>query len=74
MKARIEFSIDEATHRLNEQMAEQQYKVSSHDAWLTEQVKQAFTKLDSGQAVFVEHDKAQLLIEERKAKFRNTSY
>ena len=52
-------------------MAEQQRKLSSHDQWLTQQVNQAFEKLDSGAAVFVEHDKAKDEMAKRKAKIRN---
>src|SRR5690606_30283862 len=63
-------TLSDACRELAEQMAEQQRKVLSHDAWLTEQVTRAFAKLDSGQAVFVEHNAAQAAMEERKAIIR----
>ena len=41
-------TLSEACRKLTEQLADQQRKAMSHDAWLTEQVNQAFMKFDSG--------------------------
>ncbi|WP_415904840.1 damage-inducible protein J [Neptuniibacter sp. QD48_55] len=64
-------TLSDACRELTEQLAEQQRKVQSHDAWLTEEVNQAFDKLDAGEAVFVDHDSAKARMEARKAKIRN---
>ncbi|ELI6449145.1 damage-inducible protein J [Photobacterium damselae] len=86
MDTRIQFRVNEETKRLAQQMAEsqgrtlsdacrelteQQRKVLSHDAWLTEQVNLAFEKYDQGKSVFIEHQVAKSQMEERKAKIRN---
>ncbi|EIF8206267.1 hypothetical protein LF027_004877, partial [Vibrio parahaemolyticus] len=47
-------TLSDACRELTEQLAEQQRKTLSHDAWLTEQVNLAFEKFDSGKSVFVE--------------------
>ena len=64
-------TISDACREFTEQLAEQQRKLSSHDQWLTQQVNQAFEKLDSGAANFVEHDTAKDEMAKRKAKIRN---
>ncbi|MEI8609577.1 damage-inducible protein J [Enterovibrio sp. Hal110] len=63
-------TLSDACRELTEQLAEQQRKALSHDAWLTEQVNHAFDKLDANEAVFIEHDTAQTRMAERKAKIR----
>jgi len=64
-------TISDACRDLTEQLADQQRKAASHDAWLTEQVNLAFDKFDTGEAVFIEHDQAKLRMIERKAKTRS---
>lgn len=64
-------TLSDACRELIEQLAEQQRKVLSHDAWLTEQVNLAFEKYDQGKSVFIEHQVAKSQMEERKAKIRN---
>lgn len=64
-------TLSDACRELTEQLAEQQRKALSQDAWLTEQVNQAFDKVDSGKAVFTEHHTAKARMAERKAKIRN---
>jgi antitoxin component of RelBE/YafQ-DinJ toxin-antitoxin module len=64
-------TLSDACRELTEQLAEQQRKALSHDAWLTEQVNLAFDKFDSGRAVFVDHESAKNLMAARKAKIRN---
>jgi antitoxin component of RelBE/YafQ-DinJ toxin-antitoxin module len=64
-------TLSDACRELTEQLAEQQRKALSHDAWLTEQVNHAFDKLDSGKAVFVDNDSAKAQMAQRKAKVRN---
>lgn len=64
-------TLSDACRELTETLADQQRKVLSHDAWLTEQVDQAFEKLESGESVFVEHEQAKLSMRERKEKIRN---
>lgn len=66
-------TISDACRDFTEQLAEQQRKATSHDAWLTEQVNLAFEKLDMGEAIFIEHDQAKLRMIERKAKIRSRS-
>lgn len=64
-------TLSDACRELTEQLAEQQRKALSHDAWLTEQVNLAFDKFDSGRAVFVDHESAKNRMAARKAKIRN---
>ncbi|GAA3928275.1 damage-inducible protein J [Litoribacillus peritrichatus] len=64
-------TLSDACRELTETLADQQRKVLSHDAWLTEQVNLAFEKLESGESVFVEHEQAKLSMRERKEKIRN---
>ena len=66
-------TLSDACRDLTEQLADQQRKVMSHGAWLTEQVNLAFDKFDSGRSVFIEHDQAKSKMTERKAKIRNRS-
>ncbi len=63
-------TISDACRDLTEQLADQQRKVASHDAWLTAQVNLAFDKIDSAEAVFIEHKDAKLSMAERKANIR----
>lgn len=71
MDTRIQFRVDDEVKRLAQQMAEQQRKALSHDAWLTEQVNLVFEKLDSGRASFVDHNSAKARMNQRKAKIRS---
>lgn len=64
-------TLSDACRDLTQQLADQQRKVMSHNAWLTEQVDLAFEKFDNGNAVFVEHKQAKSTMAERKARIRN---
>lgn len=64
------YTLSDACRDLTEQLADQQRKAMAHETWLTEQVNQAFEKLNSGRSVFVEHDRAKSNMAERKAKIR----
>lgn len=64
-------TLSDACRELTEQLAAQQRKAISHDAWLTQQVNQAFEKLDSGEASFIDHEASKAQMAERKAKIRN---
>lgn len=64
-------TLSDACRELTEQLAEQQRKAISHDSWLTEQINLAFEKIDSGKAVFIDHDSSKSRMAERKAKIRN---
>lgn len=64
-------TLSDACRELTEQMAEQQRKALSHDAWLAEQVNLAFDKLDAGESIFTDHDTAKAQMDERKALIRN---
>ncbi len=64
-------TLSDACRQLAEQLADEQRKIMSHDAWLTEQVNMAFEKIDSGKAVFLTHEQAQKRMAERKAKVRS---
>ncbi|WP_441316756.1 damage-inducible protein J [Halomonas sp. hl-4] len=63
-------TLSDACREFTEQLAEQQRKVLSHDAWLTNQINQAFEKLDDGKASFINHENAKSQMAERKAKIR----
>ena len=63
-------TISDACREFTEQLAEQQRKVLSQDAWLTNQVNLAFEKLDSGNSDFIDHDTAKDEMKKRKAKIR----
>ena len=64
-------TLSDACRELTLEMADQQKQALSHDTWLTEQVNQAFDKIASGEALFVEHSAAKNRMAERKAKIRN---
>ena len=64
-------TISDACREFTEQLADQQRKILSQYAWLTEQVNLAFEKLDSGNADFVDHDTAKDEMAKCKAKVRN---
>ncbi|WP_286238021.1 damage-inducible protein J [Neptuniibacter halophilus] len=66
-------TLSDACRELTEQLAEQQRKALSHDAWLTEQINQAFKALDAGETTFVDHESAKAQMEARKARIRNRS-
>ncbi|WP_271270434.1 type II toxin-antitoxin system RelB/DinJ family antitoxin [Aliamphritea hakodatensis] len=66
-------TLSDACRELTEQLAEQQRKVLTHDAWLTEQVNQAFEKLDSEQTTFIDNESAKNDMSARKARIRNRS-
>lgn len=66
-------TLSDACRELTEQLAEQQRQRLSHDAWLTEQVNEAFSRLDSGDVEFTEHQVANARLEKFKAKVRNQS-
>jgi len=63
-------TLEDACRELVEQLAEQQRARMAHDAWVTQQIDNAFEKIDSGSAVFIEHSAAMAMFEERKAKIR----
>jgi hypothetical protein len=68
MESRIQFRINAETKCLAQQMAEQQRKAISHDEWITNQVAEAFARLDAGQATFISHDAAKTIMAEHKAQ------
>lgn len=63
-------TISDACREFTEQLADQQRKVLSQDAWLTRQVNLAFEKLDSDNSDFIDHDTAKDEMTKRKAKIR----
>lgn len=64
-------TISDACREFTEQLADQQRKVLSHEAWLTEQVNLAFEKLDNGDSDFLDHTNAKNEMAKRKSKIRN---
>lgn len=66
-------TLSDACRELTEQLAEQQRKAVSQDAWLTKRVNLAFDKLDSGNAVFSDNTRAKSAMAERKAIIRGKS-
>lgn len=64
-------TLSDAYRELTEQLAAQQRKVLSHDAWLSQQINLAFDKLDAGKSTFIEHEQAKSTMSERKAKIRS---
>ena len=64
-------TISDACREFTEQLADQQRKALSQDAWLTEQVNLAFEKLDSDKADFIDHETAKSDMTNRKAKIRH---
>lgn len=63
-------TISDACRELTEQLADQQRKKALHDTWLSEQVNQAFKKMESDNSKFVDHETAKASMERRKAKIR----
>lgn len=63
-------TLSDACRELTEQLAEEQKKQMSQDAWLSEQVAAAFSKLDASQARFLPDDAARQSMAERKARIR----
>lgn len=63
-------TLSDACRELTEQLAEQQRKAASHDAWLTQQVNMAFENFDAGQAVFIDHATAKAKMAEHRATIR----
>ncbi|MCA1771618.1 MAG: type II toxin-antitoxin system RelB/DinJ family antitoxin [Halomonas sp.] len=63
-------TLSDACREFTEQLADQQRKVLSHDAWLTQQINLAFEKLDDGKASFIDHESAKAQMAERKANIR----
>jgi len=68
--ARQGTTLSDACRKLAEQLAEDQRKYENHDTWITEQVNQAFDRIDSGEAKFVTHGEAKSIMAERKAAIR----
>ena len=64
-------TISDACREFTEQLADQQRKALSQDAWLTKQVNLAFEKLDSNNSDFMDHDAAKNEMIKRKEKIRN---
>ncbi|WP_346658265.1 damage-inducible protein J [Endozoicomonas sp. 4G] len=63
-------TISDACRELTEQLADQQRKKISQEAWLTKQVNLAFEKLHSHKSHFIDHDAAKIEMIKRKAKIR----
>ena len=63
-------TLSDACRQLAEQLAAERRKQLSHDNWLTEQVNQAFQKLESGQSEFTDNEKGKNRMEKFKAQFR----
>lgn len=63
-------TLSDACRELAEQLAEQRRKIVTHESWLTEQVNQAFEKLDAGEAEFIDHDRAKARMEAFKQRVR----
>lgn len=63
-------TLSDACRELTVQLAEQQRKVLTHDAWLTEQVNHALEKLDSKQTIFIDSESAKNDMSARKARKR----
>lgn len=72
MGTKIQFRIDEQTKHLAPQRAVEHRKQLSQGSWLTEQVNQAFQKLDSGQSEFTDNEQAKSRMEKFKAQFRRS--
>ena len=49
-------TLSEACRDLAIQLAEQQRKANFHDAWLTQQINEAFARFDNNESVFVENE------------------
>jgi antitoxin component of RelBE/YafQ-DinJ toxin-antitoxin module len=63
-------TLSDACRQLAEQLASERRKQLSQDSWLTEQVNQAFQKLESGQSEFMDNEQAKNRMEKFKAQFR----
>ncbi|MGM7318266.1 type II toxin-antitoxin system RelB/DinJ family antitoxin [Idiomarina sp. ST10R2A5] len=63
-------TLSDACRELTEQLAAEQRKKLSQDNWLTEQVNQAFRKLESGQSEFMDNEQAKSRMEKFKAQIR----
>lgn len=63
-------TLSDACRQLTEQLASERRKQLSQDSWLTEQVNQAFQKLESGQSEFTDNKQAKSRMEKFKAQFR----
>lgn len=63
-------TLSDACREFIEQLAEQQRKILSHDAWLTNQINLAFERLDTGTASFIDHENTKAQMTDRKAKIR----
>jgi len=63
-------TLSDACRQLAEQLASERRKQLSQNSWLTEQVNQAFQKLESGQSEFMDNEQAKSRIEKFKAQFR----
>ena len=61
-------TLSDACRELTEQLAEAQKKKMLHDAWLSEQVTAAFSKLEARQASFISHQAANERMTEHKAR------
>lgn len=64
-------TLSNACRELTEQLADAQRKSLAQDNWLTEQVNQAFAKLESDNASFLDHQTAKARMAKRKASIRN---
>lgn len=64
-------TLSDACRELTEQLAEEQRKVMSYDSWLTDEVNQAFDKLEAGTATFTTHNDAKNEMAKRKARIRS---
>lgn len=64
-------TLSDACRALTKQLAAEQTKLLTHDVWLTEQVNLAFEKYENGNSKFTEHEQAQSIMAERKAKIRD---
>ncbi|KEQ19222.1 type II toxin-antitoxin system RelB/DinJ family antitoxin [Endozoicomonas numazuensis] len=63
-------TISDACREFTVQLAKQQRKVLSQDAWLTQQVNSAFEKLDADHSDFIDHDTAKDEMKKRREKIR----
>ncbi len=63
-------TLSDACRQLAEQLASERRKQLSQDSWLTEQVNQAFQKLESGQSEFMDNERAKNRMEKFKAQIR----
>ncbi|MBF81110.1 MULTISPECIES: type II toxin-antitoxin system RelB/DinJ family antitoxin [Idiomarina] len=63
-------TLSDACRQLAEQLASERRKQLSQNSWLTEQVNQAFQKLESGQSEFMDNEQAKSRMEKFKAQFR----